>query len=1668
MPSDYEAILKENLRRFGDEDPPDHLLPLKDLYSKQIHFLLELVQNADDAKATELTFDLYGDRLEVEHDGSRLFSEADVEAITAVGKSTKPEELTAIGRFGLGFKSVFAFTESPIIHSGDEHFMIEKLIRPRGVEAVDCGLMTRIILQFNCAEKDPTTARRQIGDALKKLEPSTLLFVQHLQRVRIRFDGQEYRQVVREVESTEFGVAQVVGVWDPAVDDSKQRFAVWRRVPAGLEHRRIELAALLDGGRIQPLDHSPLVVFFKTEKETHLPFLVQGPYRTTPARDNIPEDDPDNISLVAQSADHLAEVVGHIGATGCLSAGLLNRLPLSEVDFGPDSMFAPFLRVTLELLRDRNAIPVAGGSYARAAKVALTVDRELRGLLSTEQLGRLHDGRQWADLSVDELQTPSLWGALHQQLGVPILNAGDILAHVDEDFLRHQTSDWVVQLLVYLNEDPSGVTEERVCRWLADHLPEGKVNRTEAPPLVQDDHCVRAVLRYFKGRGRAAMLAPAPCNDGTLRFAGDDEPRRLPEKFVDLAAGLGGLLTDHIFEEEGLIPKWVKAIDGKWLAARLVAVADDCIGRSLGDQLPGPLRSMENATTALREIIKSGAALDGVPLAVDPNELAHTFDDHVVVGLPAERARQDAEALLTALRLRPLHKALDLPTLSTEVAVFSTALVRDRLQQLEGGLSPDLTGSLLEVMAWTCSSERRSSSSRQAIKLLRVWPGSDGESHRLDAPLYLPPDEPGDPLTSSVLTVASGVCDGSHADRRRRVLADLLKVEPFDRTTIAIEACKSGPDTPEHAVALIEELVKADAESWRLEVLREATFVPCNGGFHKPVDAFVSEVNLPMHLWDRGVVEAITDNSMAIELLCEKLDAPRLPPPAEIISLARQLEDAPVDGEQDNSVEVLNFLKNNWSSYADDASSLARLAAMSWLVPKSGGPRTSPEGMIAEHLSHASICWPVTPVGNLQQSLSTLLRIKTDLTAEDLAKVANEAAGTGHHLAANFFEALDKAARTDASVIGALDNVAFLPAGCPQSLYKPVDFTTAGRSKVWGHLRTKLPKERRELKNLIEVWGIGSEGAEGQPAEHLDVLSELAGNPRWTSKDSELAQDRIKSLASMSPNGAEAARRLDVPAVITDIRPYVEASNNYCLVRPDDGVLRANLPPDVVKHLRPRLHLANPVDKPIDGFGEAAERLALELGVPSLRDEIELTAEHDGLPRDHVNWWIRLKAQKENLIRFLLASSDGMDTEQRELWPPVVRSVDNLRIQATRNGELIVAWPERAFLHEMGSEVVLYVQGPEVTADDLAAAIDARFGLRAGNLALLEKILSTDDPASAAATLAKNNIPEIPADEFVPEPRVLPEAEGPTPGGEPVSGKDGVGSTEEPAESDEPEVEDDAEKRSDLGIGRGDPETSRDIHGESTPQGQPGPGSFRGLGDSISGGTSSGRSGGGDGASGAASSGRTSTEGSGGAARGPQEGRTPLIDDRSATSGAASSPHGRRQRSMADASRRRKRTKEEIKRKIDSEPEKERRFRITDRTVFEANAPEVRDFLKNEYDGECQICGSTFPQHDGEPFFNATLCTSFREKRMASDPGGAWCLCPTCHAKFRHGARRWLRPFTKQILGSIGSGNPLTLEVELCGERVQMEFSPNHTIAIQEWTDAVIGLSDWEATDDAF
>src|ERR1700685_4608394 len=83
----------------------------EDFYPDRAHFVYELLQNAEDAGATEVTFTLEQDRLVCAQDGRRTFTEADVSAITGIHNSTKDKIQHQIGKFGVGFKSVFVYTQ---------------------------------------------------------------------------------------------------------------------------------------------------------------------------------------------------------------------------------------------------------------------------------------------------------------------------------------------------------------------------------------------------------------------------------------------------------------------------------------------------------------------------------------------------------------------------------------------------------------------------------------------------------------------------------------------------------------------------------------------------------------------------------------------------------------------------------------------------------------------------------------------------------------------------------------------------------------------------------------------------------------------------------------------------------------------------------------------------------------------------------------------------------------------------------------------------------------------------------------------------------------------------------------------------------------------------------------------------------------------------------------------------------------------------------------------------------------------------------------------------------------------------------------------------------------------------------------------------------------------
>ena len=67
--SDYIRIARKN----GLEEGLRNLL--SELYPDNAHFIYEILQNAEDARATTVDFSLQADRLVVTHDGARPFSQ---------------------------------------------------------------------------------------------------------------------------------------------------------------------------------------------------------------------------------------------------------------------------------------------------------------------------------------------------------------------------------------------------------------------------------------------------------------------------------------------------------------------------------------------------------------------------------------------------------------------------------------------------------------------------------------------------------------------------------------------------------------------------------------------------------------------------------------------------------------------------------------------------------------------------------------------------------------------------------------------------------------------------------------------------------------------------------------------------------------------------------------------------------------------------------------------------------------------------------------------------------------------------------------------------------------------------------------------------------------------------------------------------------------------------------------------------------------------------------------------------------------------------------------------------------------------------------------------------------------------------------------------------------
>lgn len=470
MSVDYDALKNENVVRYGTDIGRIGKMLLANRYDKRTHFIFELLQNAEDALRRRpsgwdgrrrVAFDLSDNSLVVSHYG-RPFDEADVRGVCGIDESTKG--ITSIGRFGIGFKSVYSFTNRPEIHSGDEAFAIETYVWPVATKPrAHVPEQTQIILPLDAEDEN---AQSEIIEGLQTLGARTLLFLRNVKEIAwtvrngasglyLRDDPVQLAPGVREILLTGQQQGQ---------DEIEERWLVFSKEVQneGESVGNVEIAfrfSVQPGnvGKIEPLIDSTLVVFFPTVLSTHTGFLVQGPYRTTPSRDNIPPQDTWNKHLVFETGNLLVEALRWLREQGMLDVGALRCLPLERERFAA-GLLAPLFDRLVAAFKTEEFLPCADSGYASTANVQLSRTQDLRDLFDAEQLGALLKAGKdvrWLSSDITADRTPVIRQYLLRELDLSEQTPESLLPRLNAKFLEAQSDAWLVRLYEYLNKVPA-------------------------------------------------------------------------------------------------------------------------------------------------------------------------------------------------------------------------------------------------------------------------------------------------------------------------------------------------------------------------------------------------------------------------------------------------------------------------------------------------------------------------------------------------------------------------------------------------------------------------------------------------------------------------------------------------------------------------------------------------------------------------------------------------------------------------------------------------------------------------------------------------------------------------------------------------------------------------------------------------------------------------------------------------------------------------------------------------------------------------------------------------------------------------------------------------------------------------------------------------------------
>lgn len=428
-------------------------------YPETAHFIYELIQNADDARASAVEIILYKDKLVFKHNGTKQFSltdarekegeMGDINSITSVACSTKINEEQTIGKFGVGFKATFQYTDSPYIFDDTFWFRINNFIIPILLDS-DHELRNPGETLFEIPFKNKEKAFVEILERLNSLD-MPVTFLPNVKTISWRLEEDSDWNVYSKkiIESYEINEIQCrkIEVFNCSY---KQEFYLFtRKCETSKGDYDICVGYRINSqGELDVKAKSRIYCFFPTGEKYDGCFICHAPFLLTDNRDAIKSYEPINkiflqtISRLAADALVCLRDIGKNKNVTIINENIFYLFDIDKEQERNSYLYDCYKRA----VKNEDLILTKDLGYRKIGYVA-TSTLEIEKVFSCFQLTELlHSVYDFIQIKTNRTQIVEI----AKSIGAFYLHNDNIVSLLRSSFMSSQDEKWIDSFLNYI------------------------------------------------------------------------------------------------------------------------------------------------------------------------------------------------------------------------------------------------------------------------------------------------------------------------------------------------------------------------------------------------------------------------------------------------------------------------------------------------------------------------------------------------------------------------------------------------------------------------------------------------------------------------------------------------------------------------------------------------------------------------------------------------------------------------------------------------------------------------------------------------------------------------------------------------------------------------------------------------------------------------------------------------------------------------------------------------------------------------------------------------------------------------------------------------------------------------------------------------------------------